>query len=189
MENSTTASHHTTEMPPSHLSTTLTMNTMNEMDLNPIEHLWDVLDKQVRSMEAPPHNLEELKDLLVTPWCQIPQHTFRGLEESMPRPASHHTTVMPPSHLITTLTMNTMNEMVHTHVNDASLQVIMWAAVLLRYVCHHKGSYKTHEPKDEENPKTDVQDSSDEEEAEPRKQEECISSSGSAFQDDTPEDI
>ncbi|KAK3533183.1 hypothetical protein QTP70_013064 [Hemibagrus guttatus] len=29
----------------------------NRRDLNPIQHLWDVLDKQVRSMEAPPRNL------------------------------------------------------------------------------------------------------------------------------------
>ena len=36
----------------------------NSPDLNPIEHLWDVLDQQVRSMEAPPRNLQDLKDLL-----------------------------------------------------------------------------------------------------------------------------
>ncbi|KAK3531960.1 hypothetical protein QTP86_002242 [Hemibagrus guttatus] len=53
-------------------------------DLNPIEHLWDVLDKQVRSMEAPPRNFQDLKDLLLTSWCQIPQHTFGDLVESMP---------------------------------------------------------------------------------------------------------
>ncbi|XP_066556920.1 uncharacterized protein sergef isoform X2 [Amia ocellicauda] len=57
----------------------------NSPDLNPIEHLWDVLDKQVRSMEAPPRNLQDLKDLLLMSCCQIPQHTFRGLVESMPR--------------------------------------------------------------------------------------------------------
>ncbi|ROL43687.1 ATP-binding cassette sub-family C member 8 [Anabarilius grahami] len=45
----------------------------------PIEQLWDVLNKQVRSMEAPPRNLQDLKDLLLTSWCQIPQHTFRGV--------------------------------------------------------------------------------------------------------------
>ncbi|KAK3513362.1 hypothetical protein QTP70_012344 [Hemibagrus guttatus] len=50
-----------------------------------MQHLWDVLDKQVRSMEAPPRNLQDLKDLLLTSWCQIPQHTFRDLVESMPR--------------------------------------------------------------------------------------------------------
>ena len=54
----------------------------NSPDLNPMEHLWDVLDKQVRSTEAPPRNLQDLKDLLLTAWCQIPQQTFRGLVES-----------------------------------------------------------------------------------------------------------
>ncbi|KAK3573569.1 hypothetical protein QTP86_027834 [Hemibagrus guttatus] len=38
----------------------------NSPDLNPIQHLWDVLDQQVRSMEVPPHNLQDLKDLLLT---------------------------------------------------------------------------------------------------------------------------
>ncbi|XP_062292370.1 uncharacterized protein LOC133996801 [Scomber scombrus] len=63
----------------------------NSPDLNSIEHLWDVLDKQVRSMEATPRNLQDLKDLLLTSWCQIPQHTFRGLVESMPQQLSQHT--------------------------------------------------------------------------------------------------
>ena len=57
----------------------------NFPDLNPIEHLWNVLDKQVQSMEAPSRNLQDLKDLLRTSWCQIPQHTFRALVESMPQ--------------------------------------------------------------------------------------------------------
>ena len=57
----------------------------NFPDLTPIEHLRDVLDKQVRSMEAPPRNLQDFKDVLLTPWCQIPPHTFRGLAESMPQ--------------------------------------------------------------------------------------------------------
>ncbi|KAK3562823.1 hypothetical protein QTP86_010397 [Hemibagrus guttatus] len=57
----------------------------NSPDLNPIQHLWDVLDKQVRSMKAAPRNLQDFKDLLLTSWCQIPQHTFRDLVESMPQ--------------------------------------------------------------------------------------------------------
>uniref|UniRef100_A0A8C9W1L9 Tc1-like transposase DDE domain-containing protein n=1 Tax=Scleropages formosus TaxID=113540 RepID=A0A8C9W1L9_SCLFO len=52
----------------------------NFPDLNPIEYLLDALEKQAQSMEAPPCNL---KDLLLTSWCQIPQDTFKGLE-SMP---------------------------------------------------------------------------------------------------------
>lgn len=38
--------------------------------LNPVE-----LDKQVQTMEA--LQLTALKELLLTFWCQIPQHTFR----------------------------------------------------------------------------------------------------------------
>ena len=40
----------------------------NSLDLNIIEHLWDALNKQVCPMEAPPCNLQELKDLLLTSW-------------------------------------------------------------------------------------------------------------------------
>jgi len=46
--------------------------------------MWDVLDQQVQSTVAPPHILQDLKDLLLTSWCQIPQDTFGGLVESIP---------------------------------------------------------------------------------------------------------
>ncbi|MCI4375533.1 hypothetical protein PGIGA_G00110650 [Pangasianodon gigas] len=48
-------------------------------------HLWAVMDKQVRFMEAPSCNLQDLKNLLLMSWCQIPQHTFRAIVESIPR--------------------------------------------------------------------------------------------------------
>lgn len=53
--------------------------------LNPIEQLWNVLDKQVRSTEAPPGSLEDLRGLLLRSWCQIPPRTFRRLVESVPQ--------------------------------------------------------------------------------------------------------
>ena len=53
----------------------------NSPDINLILHLWDV---GAQSMVAPPHNLQDLKDLLLPSWCQILQGTFRGLVESMP---------------------------------------------------------------------------------------------------------
>ena len=43
-----------------------------------IDHLWDVRENQVQSMEAPPHNLRDVKGLLLTFWCRMPQDTFRG---------------------------------------------------------------------------------------------------------------
>lgn len=36
---------------------------LNSPDLNPFEHLWGVVGKQVQSIEAPPSNLCDLKDL------------------------------------------------------------------------------------------------------------------------------
>ena len=57
----------------------------NSTDLNPIEHLWDLLEKQIQSMETTPHNSQALKDLLLMSWCQIPEYTFRGLLESVHR--------------------------------------------------------------------------------------------------------
>lgn len=40
--------------------------TLNSPDLNLIERLSDMLDKEVRSMETPSHYLYDLKDLLLT---------------------------------------------------------------------------------------------------------------------------
>lgn len=51
-------------------------------DLYLIKNLWDVLDKIVRAMEAPPHNLQQVNDLSVA--SDTPTR-FRGLEESRPQ--------------------------------------------------------------------------------------------------------
>lgn len=56
---------------------------LNSLALSPIKHLWDVLDKQVISMEAPSTNLQDFKDVPLMAWCQILQHTFRGLVETI----------------------------------------------------------------------------------------------------------
>lgn len=50
----------------------------NSPDLNPINQLWDMLDKLVRSMKASPPNSEVLKGLLLTSWCKTPQDTLES---------------------------------------------------------------------------------------------------------------
>lgn len=35
-------------------------------------------------MEGPPQNLQELNDVLLTSWHQMPEGIFRGLVQSMP---------------------------------------------------------------------------------------------------------
>lgn len=47
---------------------------------NLLELQRDVLDKRIQSMVAPPHIIQDLKDLLFKSWCWISQHAFRGPE-------------------------------------------------------------------------------------------------------------
>ncbi|CDQ93228.1 unnamed protein product [Oncorhynchus mykiss] len=42
-------------------------------DLNPIEHVWDLLDRRVRARAIPPRNVWELAGALVEEWGNISQ--------------------------------------------------------------------------------------------------------------------
>ncbi|KAF7641348.1 hypothetical protein LDENG_00283840, partial [Lucifuga dentata] len=50
----------------------------NSPDLSPIQHL-GMCWKNKPDHGGPTSNFQDLKDLLLMPWCQIPQDTFRGL--------------------------------------------------------------------------------------------------------------
>lgn len=54
-------------------------------DLSPIEHLWDLLDRQVRSRDPPPGNLQQLRQALQEEWNSIGQPRIRRLVSSMRR--------------------------------------------------------------------------------------------------------
>ena len=54
-------------------------------DLNPIEHLWDLLDRRVRRRQPQPQTLEQLRNALQDEWGRIPQQQIRRLIQSMPR--------------------------------------------------------------------------------------------------------
>ncbi|GBM41431.1 hypothetical protein AVEN_129625-1 [Araneus ventricosus] len=56
----------------------------NSPDLNPIENLWDHLDRVVRAMGPQPHNLAQLATALESAWLNIPVNTFRNLIDSLP---------------------------------------------------------------------------------------------------------
>ncbi|KAK7116305.1 hypothetical protein V1264_002010 [Littorina saxatilis] len=54
-------------------------------DMNPIEHLWDELDRRVRRREEAPANHRDLLQALQEEWDTIPQQDIRHLIQSMPR--------------------------------------------------------------------------------------------------------
>ncbi len=54
-------------------------------DLNPIEHLWDVVEREIRIMDVQPTNLQQLRDVIISIWTNISEECFQNLVESMPR--------------------------------------------------------------------------------------------------------
>lgn len=54
-------------------------------DLNPIEHIWDIMSRSIQQRHVAPQTVQELADALVQVWEEIPQETIRHLIRSMPR--------------------------------------------------------------------------------------------------------
>ena len=54
-------------------------------DLNPIEHLWDILDRRVGQRQPAPQTLQQLAVALQEEWRAIPQENIRRLFRSCPR--------------------------------------------------------------------------------------------------------
>ncbi len=54
-------------------------------DLNPIEHLWDVVEREILIMDVQTTNLQQLRDAIMTIWTNISEQCFQHLVESMPR--------------------------------------------------------------------------------------------------------
>ncbi len=54
-------------------------------DLNPIEHLWDVVEREICIMDVQPTNLQQMRDAIVSIWTKISEECFQHLVESMIR--------------------------------------------------------------------------------------------------------
>ncbi len=54
-------------------------------DLNPIEHLWDVVEREIRIMDVQPTNLQQLRDVIMSIWTKIYEECFQHLVEFIPR--------------------------------------------------------------------------------------------------------
>jgi len=50
-------------------------------DLNPIEHLWDVVEREIRALDIYPKNLHQ--HAIVSIWANISKESFQPLVESM----------------------------------------------------------------------------------------------------------
>ncbi len=53
-------------------------------DLSPIEHLWDLVEQEIRIMDVQPTNLQQLRDAIMSIWTKISEECFQHLVESMP---------------------------------------------------------------------------------------------------------
>ncbi len=51
---------------------------------NPIEHLWDVVEREIRIMDVQPTNLQQLRDVIMSIWTKISEKCFQNLVKSMP---------------------------------------------------------------------------------------------------------
>ena len=54
-------------------------------DLNPIEHVWDLLDRRARARAIPPKNVREFAGALVEEWGNISQQELANLVQYMRR--------------------------------------------------------------------------------------------------------
>ncbi len=54
-------------------------------DLNPIEHLWDVMEREIVIMDVQTTNLQQLCDAIMSIWTKISEECFQHLVESTPR--------------------------------------------------------------------------------------------------------
>ena len=54
-------------------------------DLNPIEHLWDELERRLRARPSRPTSVPDLTNARLEEWSKIPINTLLNLVESLPR--------------------------------------------------------------------------------------------------------
>ncbi len=55
------------------------------LDMSPIEHVWDALDRRIRQRFPVPANMQQLRTAIEEEWTNIPQATINNLINSMRR--------------------------------------------------------------------------------------------------------
>ncbi len=81
--------HHVTKLKSSQTGflnmtmSSLYSNGLQSPDLNPIEHLWDVVEREIHIMDVQPTNLQQLRDAIISIWTKISEKCFQPLVESL----------------------------------------------------------------------------------------------------------
>ncbi len=80
-----------------HSSTTITLGSVHNswklktsqfssiLDMSPIEHVWDALDRRIRQRVPVPANIQQLRTAIEEEWTNIPRATINNLINSMRR--------------------------------------------------------------------------------------------------------
>ncbi|GFX16167.1 transposable element Tcb1 transposase [Trichonephila clavipes] len=99
-------------------------------DLNPIEHVWDMLGRRIAARQPPPTCLPEFRRALLDEWCNIPQDQIDNLILSMPRrcPSTRNVPYVPPIDIADLSTQNEPDILeLHSdsddNIDDISVQV------------------------------------------------------------------
>ncbi len=83
--------HHVTKLKSSQTGflnmtmSSLYSNGLQSPDLTPIEHLWDVVEREIHIMDVQPTNLQQLCDTIMSILTKISEECFQHLVESVPR--------------------------------------------------------------------------------------------------------
>ncbi len=54
-------------------------------DLNPIQYIWDVVEREIHIMDVQPTNLQQLRNAIMLIWTKISEECLQHLVESMPQ--------------------------------------------------------------------------------------------------------
>ncbi|GFS55666.1 histone-lysine N-methyltransferase SETMAR [Trichonephila clavipes] len=103
-------------------------------DLNPIEHVCDMLGRRIAARRPPPTCLLELWRALLDEWCNIPQDQIENLILSMPRRCIVY------QHAVELGT--TVNDSYYTNVLQTMVQYVKRKRSLLRngFLLHHNNA-------------------------------------------------
>ena len=78
-------------------------------DLNPIEHLFDIMSCSIHRRHVTPQTVQELTDALIQVWEEIPQENIHCLIRSMPRHCRECIQAR-GGHTLLSLTLNCLEE-------------------------------------------------------------------------------